>query len=342
MAKCEDCEQPVVWIRKPDGGWLPPVEPILDFAYNDHYTASVDGVAQPVPQIYKKHECLSWEERQLKLLERQREKQALIEADRARRAEAQRVAQELEEARRAQEEAEREVAAQAEREERQRRAKQAARRREKEAERVLALRIDQWPARLLAHPCRDCNAEVGEPCRTSLWRTKTEPYLWWRSEGHNSRYADSPPDDRSKLIVPERWGEDYQGELGTTPETVGPWPPPKSDPGRYDMQYWLRRHYIDVFEPERRWLTDGEQSDLTDWLEAFGGIFEEPIDDIEEAARGLYEKANEPLRHHTIAAWVRWEDVTVDCRAAWMAEAERKHKRETPKDEGPYNPADVL
>jgi len=282
MATCQDCESPVVWLRKPDGSWLPPVEPVFDFAYGDHFTTSVDGTAQPVPQIYKRHECLSWEERQLKQLEREREKRALIEADRARRAEAERVQRELEEARQAQEEAERRLAEELERQERQRRARQAARRRQKEAQQERDRIAEHWfPKRLLPVPCRDCGAEADEPCRTDLWKTHARPHLWWLRAGHNARYADAPPDDRSAVSVPERWGEDYDpfGDAGTTPETCGPWPPSVRDPGRYDMVRWLRRHYIDVFEPKRRWLTDEEQRTLTEWLHQFGDLFEEVNDD---------------------------------------------------------------
>ena len=275
MAICQDCEGSVVWLRKPDGSWMPPVEPVFEFAYNDHFTASVDGIAQPVPQVYKRHECLSWEERQRKQLEREREKRELIEADRARRAEAERVQRELEEARQAQEEAERQLQEQLERQERQRRARQAARRRQKEAESTRERAARRFPQRLLGLACRECDAVPGEACRTDLWNTKAGPMLWWQQVGHNARYADGPPDDRSGLTVPERWGEDYRGDEGTTPETCGPWPPAASDPGRYDMMRWLRRHYIDVFEPRRRFLTDDEEKALSEWLHEFGDLFEQ-------------------------------------------------------------------
>lgn len=277
MAICQDCEGPIVWLRKPDGSWLPPVEPVFDFAYNDHFVASVDGIAQPVPQVYKRHECLSYEERQIKQWEREREKRELIETDRARRAEAERVQRELEEARQAQEEAERKLQEEMERKERQRRAREAKRRRKKDAERALNSIREHWfPKRLLPYPCRDCGAEVDEPCRTDLWNTQAGPYLWWQKIGHNARYTDAPPDDRSELSVPERWGEDYDpwGDKGTTPETCGPWPPSIKDPGRYDMIRWLRRHYIDVFEPRRRFLTDDEVKTLSEWLLEFGDLFE--------------------------------------------------------------------
>lgn len=264
MAKCEDCDTPVVWLRKPDGGWMPPTEPLFDFAYNDHFTASVEGVAQPVPQVYKRHECLSWEDKQLKLLEREREKQRLIEEDRERKAEATRVARELERARRAQDAAEQKLAEQLEREAQRKRDRATRTRREKEAVRLFGVMANRFPKRMLPYACEDCGAEPGEACRTDQY-DKGEPYMWWQATGHGSRYRAAPPDDRSNLRHEERWGPHYQG----------PWPPAANDPGRYEMRNWLLGNYLYVFTPEKVWLSDDEQENLTSWLVEFGEIFKE-------------------------------------------------------------------
>ena len=153
--------------------------------------------------------------------------------------------------------------------------------------------INEWKRRTGAAR----GAVVDEPCRTNLYRTRANPQLWWQRTGHGSRYADAPPDDRSRIHVMERWGEDldlWGGEKGTTPDTVGPWPPhvtstrradgsfgPMSreqmydGAGAYDMKRWLRQNYLHVFEPEKVWLSDDEIRTLGSWLHENGSIFEE-------------------------------------------------------------------
>lgn len=287
MPKCEDCEEPVVFLRKPEGGWLPPVEPIFDFAYNDHYLATIEGVAQPVPQVYRKHQCLTFEERQLKRYNREVEKRDLIEADRQRRAEEARVALELAQAREAQREREERERLETERAvraaqeaERQRKYEETQQRRFEKDLRVQFTRAaEAFPTRLLTIACDDCGAEVGEACRDHYCYGNAEAsaYQWWKRQACNSRYAAGPPDDRSKIRVIERWGEDYDEATGqgTTPWTVGPWPPSIADGGRYDMQYWLRMNYFRVFDPENASLTIEEEATLSAWLVLYGEIFEE-------------------------------------------------------------------
>lgn len=288
MARCEDCQAAVVFLRKPDGGWLPPVEPILDFAYNDHFIATLDGVAAPVPQIYQRHECMSWEERQLKRIEKDRERRALIEADRERRKAEQ---ERLDEERReyiAEQERERLAAVAAREEKRRLRDEQRRVEREIERKRLEALArkefeqerdyaIRRFPKRLLPYPCRECEALADEACRTEFFNTHARAHNWWKTVGCSARYQDAPPDARLNLRLAEHWGEDYDHlssrvgfVKGSTPETVGPWPPSLNSAGAYDMVRFLRASYIDVWEPERRWLTDDEQRTLGDWLHEFG------------------------------------------------------------------------
>lgn len=324
MRLCEDCKDPIVWLKRPDGSWLPPVEPILDFAYADHFIVSaVDGIAQPMPQVYRLHQCLTPEERQLKRYERDREKQELIRLDRERRAETARL---LEETRRASEEIQRREAARLEKE-RKRAAKDARKaeerrhaarikRFEKDVEEMQASAAhDHLHPRLLMSSCDECGAQAGECCRTRQYGEipdvdrleRAVPYGWWnRQTACNYRYQVAPPDDRSRMTMTARWGEDYdeQTDVGTTPETVGPWPPASPKPGRaypagsqyhadlsghYDMAVWLRDNYLYVFEPEKVWLQPEEEATLTAWLAIWGDLFKEVTDglgDVDEG-RGL-------------------------------------------------------
>jgi hypothetical protein len=308
LPRCEDCEEPVVFLKKPDGGWLPPVQPILDFAYADHFFADVNGVAQQMPVVYKIHQCLTWEERQLRRFQKEKEKDDLIRADRERRAEAARVQLEFEQAVEAERlEKEREEA------ERQRALREVERQEEDERlERRWNALVDRsveshrktrsekffHQQRLLKIPCRGCGAEVGEACRSNQYGDRPErpaayagrtgganytvPLLWswWHSNACTERFMDGPPDDRSRLALPGRWGEDYDEQTGqgTTPWTVGPWPPSRVDAGRYDMRNWLRDNYLYVFEAEKVWLTQDEQETLTGWLAIWGDLFEEVTD----------------------------------------------------------------
>lgn len=313
MPKCEDCEAPVVFLRKPGGGWLRPVEPILDLAYGDHFIATADGTGQPMPQVYRIHECLTWEERQLKNFEREREKQRLIQEDRERREEARRQQEEFE--RQQREEAEKARRAREKEERKKEQKRQAARlkRFEKEVEetRELHARHHQRPE-LLVNSCEDCKAEAGECCRTNQYGVLPDandkyanPWGWWnRVTVCAYRYRVGPPDDRSRIVMTERWGEDYDPDrcLGTTPDTVGPWPPTrpgnplKAHPnsaqrnadlaGHYEMHTWLRDNYLYVFEPEKVWLQPEEEAMLTGWLAIWGDLFEEVTDGPGDVVEG--------------------------------------------------------
>lgn len=322
MATCNDCKAPVVFLRKPDGtGWLKPVEPVLDFAYDEYFIATVDGTAAPMPQIYKKHVCMSEEERLLAHYRREKERRDLIEADRLRRAEAERIERERREYELAREEADRDARKRLEREERARkhREREESRRVEREAEERRVIRearrdYESWyermaaqmPERLRQRPCRDCGAEINEACRTEFYGSSHRAHLWWSKAGHRARYEDAPPAP-SAWPYRARWDDDYDHRAspvghvkGSTPETVGPWPPdlrptlghtrpagidwPKriqDGAGAYEMTAWLRSHYFDVFEPERRWISDEETRTLGDWLADHGDIFEEVQDDDE-------------------------------------------------------------
>jgi hypothetical protein len=335
---CEDCKDPIVWLKRPDGSWLPPVEPILDFAYADHFIVSaVDGIAQPMPQVYRLHQCLTPEERQIKRYEREKEKRDLIEADRLRRQEAARVLEETRRAAEAAAERERKVAARAAKkaakaaekaEERRRAARRVRFEKEVEENRGLFARHHLHP-RLLESSCEDCGAEAGECCRTKEYGSvygdqadRWTSYGWWnRQSACNYRYRVALPDDRSRLQMTPRWGEDYDegtgagttpdtvgswppARPGTTPDTVGSWPPARPNPkhhsplgspyfsdlsGHYDMAVWLRDNYLYVFEPEKVWLQPEEEAMLTGWLAIYGDLFEEVTDgpgDVDEG-RGI-------------------------------------------------------
>jgi len=261
VATCRDCDAVVVWLRRPDGTFAPPVEPVLDFADGEYVIATGEGVIQAIPQIYKRHRCLNLEERLAKSRAQEMERERLIQIDRERR----RIAQEEEAFRHAQERAEEQ-----ERKARERAlAREASRttQQEKQKNHLRAVASSRSraellfkPERLLPYPCRDCGALGGEPCRSEYYNTRYPDY--WLRQAHNARYVDGPPGITKHR--PERWADDYDG----------PWPPADNDPGRYEMVDWLRRNYITVFEPERHWLTPTEESTLTEWLHRFGDIFQ--------------------------------------------------------------------
>lgn len=122
---CRACGLAIVWLRRPDGRWHPPVEPIdLD----DCVTADANGVVQPIPQIFLRHYCDP--DRMARLDE---EKRRLIEASRSRR-------------------------------EAEARAKEAKARAER-FDRDLKYALRRFPKRFLQVPCRECDVEAGIPCR---------------------------------------------------------------------------------------------------------------------------------------------------------------------------------
>lgn len=255
MAKCDDCDATVVWLKRPDGGWFPPVEPVLDFADGEHVIATADGVVQAVPQIYRKHRCMTWEERQEVKRKREAEKQRLIEEDRERRREAARVLQE-------QREYEAEVAETRRQEKRMREQIRA-----KNRDREYALRSFK-PKRLLDTPCRECGALAGEPCENlgsrRYWERLDEVqqleqnHGWYNTTAHSVRFIDGPASTGIRPRAP-RWGDDYEG----------PWPPALDDPGRYEMATWLAENF-EIFDPDgyqkRDWLMPREVIKMTTWL----------------------------------------------------------------------------
>lgn len=95
MATCRDCGGFVVFLKRPDGGYMRPVEPVsLDAEGEELFVADEAGVGRLPPQLYRKHTCLTLEDQLTRREALKAEKQRLIEADRERR----RIAKETQEA----------------------------------------------------------------------------------------------------------------------------------------------------------------------------------------------------------------------------------------------------
>lgn len=296
MATCRDCGDFVVFLKRDEGGYMPPVVPVgLDDEGQKLFVADAEGVGRPPPQLYRPHKCLSPDEKAALQRQRAEEKQRLIETDRERR----RIARETEEAleaereRAAAEQAELEAIRQAQYEEEQR--EKEERRLRKAYDKDAELTTARFPQHLLTVPCRDCGQEPGWACfmltpggqRYSPEREASRlGYIaergWFTDHAHNTRYQDGPPNPVRPARTP-RWGREYKG----------PWPPAQNDPGRYDMRSWLTENYA-IFSTDERldedWMfrmTNRERAQMARFVRTSASILWGDQEEVSDGAGGV-------------------------------------------------------
>lgn len=254
MSTCRDCDATIVWLKDTHGRYLPPFEPTLDFANGEYVTAVGDGIAAPIPQVYKKHRCPNarFVKREVPAPEEPPEEpepdwddhpnpEPLVERAKG----------------------------------------PPLRARESILDYQGLDRIREQnrrftrPRKALGVACPDCGAEVDEPCRHPTLHWVKTPHAGRRALTSNGRLRPRHPGSGY-------WGDDY----------VGPWPPPLRHqawhtsggyfaPGVYTMQTFLRDNYA-LFQTSdewmnREWLLGPEIVKMKSWLREHGSILWEEI-----------------------------------------------------------------